>query len=112
MSSTPWGIRVRFPGSAGSSRELPMENPEADTAALRRLRRAQGQLTAVITMLETDRDLREVVIQLAATSHALHRAGFKIISDRLRRCILDEQDAACDDRITEKELEKLFLGLA
>ncbi len=89
-----------------------MENPEADTAALRRLRRAQGQLTAVIAMLETDRDLREVVIQLAATSHALHRAGFKIISDRLRRCILDEQDAACDDRLTEKELEELFLGLA
>ena len=89
-----------------------MENPETDTAALRRLRRAQGQLTAVIAMLENGRDLREVVIQLAAASHALHRAGFKIISDRLRRCILAEQGATCADHITEEQLEKLFLGLA
>ncbi|MDV6245417.1 metal-sensitive transcriptional regulator [Rhodococcus opacus] len=89
-----------------------MEHAEADAATLRRLRRAQGQLTAVITMLGTGRELREVVIQLAAASHALHRASFKIISDQLRRCVLDEQDASCVDRLTEEKLEELFLGLA
>jgi len=89
-----------------------MEHTEADAATLRRLRRAQGQLTAVITMLDTGRELREVVIQLAAASHALHRANFKIISDQLRRCVLDEQDTARVDRLTEQQLEELFLSLA
>ncbi|CAN5503774.1 hypothetical protein BH11ACT6_BH11ACT6_22910 [soil metagenome] len=35
---------------------------------LNRLRRAQGQLTGVITMIEQDRDCKEVVTRLAAVS--------------------------------------------
>ena len=49
-----------------------------------RLRRAEGQLAGVIRMLESGRDCKDVVTQLAAVSRALDRA----------------------------ELEKLFLSLA
>ena len=52
---------------------------EAAAAALRRLRRAQGQLAGVIRMLEDSRDCRDVVTQLAAVSSALDRAGFAIV---------------------------------
>ena len=44
------------------------------TAVLNRLRRAQGQLRGVITMIEEGRDCREVVTQLAAVSRALDKA--------------------------------------
>ncbi|WP_139000305.1 metal-sensitive transcriptional regulator [Rhodococcus zopfii] len=84
----------------------------ADTEVLHRLRRAQGQLAAVISMVEAGRECREVVTQLSAVSHALHRAGFKLVSHQLRRCLLDEQDGTCADRLTEEQLEKLFLSLA
>lgn len=47
---------------------------------LNRLRRAQGQLAAVITMIESGRDCKDVVTQLAAVSRALDRAGFKIVA--------------------------------
>lgn len=84
-------------------------NPYA--LVLNRLRRAQGQLAGVIAMIESGRECRDVVTQLAAVSHALHRAGFKIVAAQLRQCVLDEQDTTCTDRLNEDELEKLFLTL-
>ncbi|ATQ30343.1 hypothetical protein D092_21665 [Rhodococcus ruber Chol-4] len=86
--------------------------PEADTQVLHRLRRAQGQLAGVIAMLESGRECRDVVTQLAAVSRALDRAGFKIVAAQLRRCMLDEEDDTCPDRLTEEQLERLFLALA
>lgn len=55
-------------------------NEETDSWAevLNRLRQAQGQLAAVITMIEAERDRKDVVTQPAAVSHALDRAGFNI----------------------------------
>ncbi|MEE2032345.1 metal-sensitive transcriptional regulator [Rhodococcus chondri] len=82
------------------------------TAVLHRLRRAQGQLAGVISMLESGRECRDVVTQLAAVSRALNRAGFKLLSGELRHCLLHEQDDSCTERLTEDQLEKLFLTLA
>ncbi len=81
------------------------------TAVLHRLRRAQGQLGGVITMIEQGRDCKDVVTQLAAVSRALDRAGFKIVATGLRECMSGEAaDGATP--MTEAELEKLFLALA
>lgn len=83
---------------------------EAADAILNRLRRAQGQLAGVITMIEAGRDCKDVVTQLAAVSRALDRAGFKIVASGMRQCLNDsEQDAP---PMSEQELEKLFLALA
>ena len=49
-------------------------------AVLNRLRRAQGQISGVIRMIEEGRDCEDVVTQLAAASRALDRAGFAIIA--------------------------------
>ncbi|MFD8014527.1 metal-sensitive transcriptional regulator [Streptomyces sp. NPDC058955] len=77
---------------------------------LNRLRRAQGQLAGVIAMVESGRDCKEVVTQLAAVSRALDRAGFKIVASGMRQCL--SGDAADAPPMTEAELEKLFLALA
>ena len=47
---------------------------EAMGQVLNRLRRAQGQLAGVISMVESGRDCTEVVTQLAAVARALDRA--------------------------------------
>ncbi len=77
-------------------------------AVLKRLKRAQGQLSAVVKMIEDERDCREVFTQLAAVSKAIDRAGFALVSNSLQQCIAsddtDETDVAA--------LEKLFLSLA
>ncbi|MFB7864884.1 MULTISPECIES: metal-sensitive transcriptional regulator [unclassified Streptomyces] len=77
---------------------------------LNRLRRAQGQLAAVIAMIEAGRDCKDVVTQLAAVSRALDRAGFKIVAGGMRQCL--SESAAGDPPMSEEELEKLFLTLA
>ena len=132
---TPWGIysqpegtpggingstpdRIAFPyplgypGTCYTDREAcPVTDDEESMAAvLNRLRRAQGQLSGVITMIEAGRDCKDVVTQLAAVSRALDRAGFKIVASGMRQCI----NGADGDQppLTEAELEKLFLALA
>jgi DNA-binding FrmR family transcriptional regulator len=83
---------------------------------LNRLKRARGQLNAVIDAVETGGDCRSVVTQLSAVSSALDKAGFAIISSAMRECLADEQRPrpASDrsNRMTVGELEKLFLTLS
>lgn len=79
-----------------------------------RLKRARGQLTAVIEAMEVDSDCRDVVLQLAAVGKAIDRAGFAVISTALRKCMADaDADVEADEGApTVAELEKLFLTLA
>ena len=78
---------------------------------LNRLRRARGQLNAVIDMVEQERSCKDIVTQLAAVSKALDRAGFKIISENIQECVV--RDGESDEgSVTLDELEKLFLSLA
>ena len=58
-------------------------------------------------MLEEGRDCREVVVQVAAVSRALDKAGFAIIATGLRQC-LSQGETGTDPA----ELERLFLSLA
>ncbi|MEZ0354408.1 metal-sensitive transcriptional regulator [Mycobacterium sp. pR1184] len=88
-----------------------VHDAERMDAVLSRLRRAQGQLTGVINMIEQGRDCKDVVTQLAAVSRALDRAGFKIVATGLRHCITDNEHGT-QTPLTEDELEKLFLSLA
>ena len=77
---------------------------------IKRLRRAEGQIRGVITMVEDGRDCADVVIQLAAVSRALDRAGFKIIASGLRQCVTAEDGE--DQSVNLERMEKLFLSLA
>lgn len=83
---------------------------EAATAVLNRLRRAQGQLAGVISMIEAGRDCKDVVTQLAAASRALDRVGFKIVASGMRQCLAESGKGT--PPMSEQELEKLFLALA
>ena len=86
--------------------ELP---PEEMVAVINRLKRAQGQLAGVIKMLEEGRECEDVVMQMAAVSRALDRAGFAVVASGLKQCMVQEGDAAALDTA---KMEKLFLSLA
>ncbi len=88
------------------------EDDEARRAVLNRLRRARGQLDAVITAVDEGRGCRDVVTQLAAVSSALDRAGFAIISSTMRGCVAAPEGVDAKDPISIEELEKLFLSLS
>lgn len=83
-------------------------DPTSTKPASNRLKRAHGQLAAVIRMLDEGQDCEDVVTQLAAVSRALDRAGFAIVATGLKQCIAEDGAESLD---TQK-MEKLFLSLA
>ena len=86
--------------------ELPAEEM---VAVINRLKRAQGQLSGVIKMLDEGRECEDVVTQLAAVSRALDKAGFAIVSSGLRECLSNPDGIQPEDQAA---MEKLFLTLA
>lgn len=75
----------------------------------KRLKRAHGQLGAIVRMFEEDRTCNEIVTQMAAVSKAINTAAFTLISANLKSCIIDNDKSAPE--VTEN-LQKLFLSLA
>jgi DNA-binding FrmR family transcriptional regulator len=88
-----------------------MVEEDGGAEVLNRLRRAQGQLAGVISMIELGRNCNDIVIQLAAVSKALNRAGFKIVATGMRECATGITSDK-EEPMTEAQLEKLFLTLA
>lgn len=86
-----------------------LSNEEEIAAITRRVKRAQGQLGAIVRMLEEGRNCDEIVIQMSAVSKAVHTAAFTLISASLKECIVEGKNNS--DAVTA-QLQKLFLSLA
>lgn len=83
-------------------------DPEQLGSAITRLKRANGQLTGVVRMLEEGRECEDVVTQLAAVSKAIDKAGYAIIVTSLRECLAEDPSG---ESIDTSKLERLFLSL-
>ncbi|MGG5173277.1 metal-sensitive transcriptional regulator [Pseudarthrobacter sp. J1738] len=75
MSSTLTPRPPESPAGAGNRRTV------------NRLKRARGQLNALIDAVESGADCRNAVTQLAAVRGALDKAGFELISAAMRDCL-------------------------
>jgi len=82
---------------------------EVKRDVVNRLRRARGQLDAVIRTIENDGDCRSVVTQLSAVGAAVHRAGFVVVASGLKHCLATDAGGNQDSSI--EEMEKLFMML-
>jgi len=78
-------------------------------ALTKRVKRAHGQMAAIVRMLEEGRSCEDIVTQMAAVSKAVNTAAFTLISASLKECIIDQ--AIDSDEIVPR-LQKLFLSLA
>ena len=74
-------------------------------AILKRVKRAHGQMGAVVRMLEEGRSCEDIVTQMAAVGKAVNTAAFTLLA----ASFLDEE--VDNDEITQR-LQKLFLSLA
>jgi DNA-binding FrmR family transcriptional regulator len=78
-------------------------------AIAKRVKRAHGQLGAVVRMLEEGRNCEEIVTQMSAVSKAVNTAAFTLISASLKECLVDNKSNS--EAVTD-QLQKLFLSLA
>lgn len=79
-------------------------------SVLNRLKRAQGQLAAVIRAVEEGQHCRDVVTQIAATSKALDRAGVALVSNAMQECLAEPDTTA--QEMTPGDFEKLLMMFA
>ena len=86
-----------------------LQDAEQLEAISKRLKRAHGQLAAVIRMMEEARNCDEIVTQMSAVSKAVNTAAFTLISTSLRECIVEDKR---DSKAVQEKLQKLFLSLA
>jgi DNA-binding FrmR family transcriptional regulator len=75
----------------------------------KRVKRANGQMGAIVRMLEEGRSCEDIVTQMAAVAKAVNTAAFTLISASLKECLVDP-DTDTDDIVPR--LQKLFLSLA
>jgi hypothetical protein NreA len=71
---------------------------------IKRLKRANGHLNSVITMLEEDRPCLDITQQLQAVESALSNAKKLLIHDHIDHCLehaLDDDSRTTDDIVKE-----------
>lgn len=78
-------------------------------AVIKRVKRAQGQITGVIRMLEEGRSCEEVAHQMSAVGKAINTAAITLIAASFQECVLDSKT---NNEENLKKLQKLFLSLA
>jgi len=61
-------------------------------AITKRVKRAHGQMGAIVRMLEEGRSCEDIVTQMAAVAKAVNTAAFTLISASLKECIVDPKE--------------------
>lgn len=85
-----------------------MQADATTTKALQaRLRKARGQITGILVMIDEGRDCADVITQLAAVSRALDKAGLLMLTAGLGQCLT----AGPDGEVERIRLERLLLSL-
>jgi len=86
-----------------------LQDSHQSTVITNRLKRAHGQLGAIVRMMQDGRDCEAIVTQMAAVSKAVNTAAFTLISSSLRECLTDP---VLDVDDVSARLQRLFLSLA
>lgn len=97
--------RGTLAGTEHRTRRIRPTSGSPDTACPvssgRCLRREIGGVTRLV---EEGRDGKDVATQLAAVSRALDRAGFAIVSTRMRQCLSSPDGMNAEDRAAMQKL--------
>jgi len=89
-----------------------MDLPEETVAAaIRRLRRVEGQVRGIAQMLTEGRDCRDVVTQLSAASKALDQTGFVLVAAGLTWCLQNPEQSVAEG-YDLADVQKMFTKLA
>lgn len=87
-----------------------VHSEESKKAVLNRLSRIIGHMQSVKTMVETDRDCSDVLIQLSAINSAVQSVSRVILKEHLSTCIIDAVQAGDYESIDElnKAIDKFM----
>ncbi|MGB4594219.1 MAG: metal-sensitive transcriptional regulator [Coriobacteriia bacterium] len=68
---------------------------------INRLKRLEGQVRGLQTMIESGKDCEAVLTQIMAAKSALNQVGLHIIGYSMKTCLMDDTEKTRDDLIDE-----------
>jgi DNA-binding FrmR family transcriptional regulator len=81
---------------------------EYDNGIKNRLKRIEGQVRGILSMLEEGKDCREIVTQLSAVRTAVDRTIGTVIGANLEHCIREElENGNSPDKVIQEAVELL-----
>ena len=83
---------------------MKLDNQETRKNMIGRLKRIEGQVRGVQSMLSDGRDCREVLQQLAAVRAAVQSAMQSYVEANINECLLEKIDQAGSDRARREQL--------
>ncbi len=87
---------------------MKLNDPELQAKLAARLRRIEGQVRGVETMLSAGRECREIIQQLAAIQSALHGFSRTLLEEYAINCLVPEDGKPFDRAAQERNLRELI----
>ncbi|GIG26458.1 MULTISPECIES: metal-sensitive transcriptional regulator [Cellulomonas] len=87
-----------------------MRTTAEDEAVLRRLRRLEGQVRGVATMIESGSYCIDVLTQIAAASGALQAVARQLLDDHIRHCLSQAAQASAD--VQDERVDEVSQAIA
>lgn len=82
---------------------------EYDTKVKNRVRRVEGQVRAILRMMNEGKDCRELVSQMSAARNAMDRAIAIVVSSNLEHCVREQIEKGEDTDSQIKEAVDLLI---
>ena len=85
-------------------------SPEEQTALLKRLKRAEGQIRGIENMVKNDAWCPDILIQVSAVTSALNSFNRELLACHIKSCVVDDIRAGDDEAIENlvRMLQKLM----
>ncbi|MFC0469392.1 metal-sensitive transcriptional regulator [Halalkalibacter kiskunsagensis] len=74
-----------------------------------RVKRVEGQVKAIVRMMEEGKDCRDLVIQMSAARNALDRTIGVVVSTNLEQCVREQIEKGEDTDIFIQEAVNLLV---
>lgn len=68
---------------------------------LNRLRRLEGQIRGLQSMISSDKDCEAILTQIMAAKSALNQVGLLIIAHSMKTCLVDDAEKTREELIDE-----------
>jgi DNA-binding FrmR family transcriptional regulator len=76
-------------------------NDQERQRIMNRLRRLEGQVRGLQTMIESEQDCEAILTQIMAAKSALNQIGLRIIGYSMKTCLVEDGEKSRDELIDE-----------
>lgn len=78
-----------------------IEDAEERKRILNRLRRLEGQIRGLQSMIESGQECDAVLTQVMAAKSALNQVGLHVVGHAMKRCLIEDREQTRDELIDD-----------